>query len=237
MNPIILELKNITRSFLQPDKTRLVVLNGLSLDVSRGTIVAVTGASGSGKSTLLHLMGALDTPDEGEILLEGKNVARFNRKEKTIYRNQRIGFVFQFHYLMPELNVRENVAFPFLMKKFNKNEAYEKAEKILADVGLKDKIDYMPFQLSGGERQRAAIARGLINAPDILLADEPTGNLDWQTGEKVFNVFRELLKEKHLTAVIVTHNETLAQLADIKYHLHAGNVVKTEDRRRKTEDG
>lgn len=226
MNSIILEIKNITKSFLQPDKTRLVVLNGLSFDVSRGTIVAVTGASGSGKSTLLHLMGALDTPDQGEILLEGKNIARFNRKEQTIYRNQQIGFVFQFHYLMPELNVRENVAFPFLMKNFNKNEAYEKAEKILADVGLKEKTDYMPFQLSGGERQRAAIARGLINAPDILLADEPTGNLDWQTGEKVFNVFKELLKEKHLTAVIVTHNETLAQLADIKYHLHAGNVVK-----------
>jgi len=226
MNSFILEIKNISKSFLQPDKTRLVVLNGLSLDVALGTIVAVTGASGSGKSTLLHLMGALDTPDDGEILLEGKNIAGFNRKEQTIYRNQRIGFVFQFHYLMPELNVRENVAFPFLMKNFNKREAYEKAEKILADVGLKEKTDYMPFQLSGGERQRAAIARGLINAPDILLADEPTGNLDWQTGEKVFNVFRELLKERHLTAVIVTHNETLAQLADVKYHLHAGNVIK-----------
>jgi lipoprotein-releasing system ATP-binding protein len=226
MNSFILEIKNISKSFSQPDKTRLVVLNGLSLDVALGTIVAVTGASGSGKSTLLHLMGALDTPDDGEILLEGKNIAGFNRKEQTIYRNQRIGFVFQFHYLMPELNVRENVAFPFLMKNFNKREAYEKAEKILADVGLKEKTDYMPFQLSGGERQRAAIARGLINAPDILLADEPTGNLDWQTGEKVFNVFRELLKERHLTAVIVTHNETLAQLADVKYHLHAGNVIK-----------
>ncbi len=225
MNSIILEIKNISKSFLQPDKTRLKVLQGLSLEVVGGTIVAVTGASGSGKSTLLHLMGALDTPDDGEILLEGKNIASFNRKEQTIYRNRRIGFVFQFHYLMPELNVRENVAFPFLMKNFNKNAAYEKAEKILADVGLKDKIDYMPFQLSGGERQRAAIARGLINAPDILLADEPTGNLDWQTGEKVFQVFRQLLKERHLTAVIVTHNETLARLADVKYHLHAGNLL------------
>ena len=226
MNPIILEIKNITKSFLQPDKTRLVVLKGLSLEVASGTIVAVTGASGSGKSTLLHLMGALDTPDEGEILWEGRSVATFNRKEQTIYRNQRIGFVFQFHYLMPELNVRENVAFPFLMKNFNKDEAFEKAEKILADVGLKEKTDYMPFQLSGGERQRAAIARGLINAPDVLLADEPTGNLDWQTGEKVFQVFRELLKERHLTAVIVTHNEALAQLADVKYHLHAGSVIR-----------
>jgi lipoprotein-releasing system ATP-binding protein len=226
MNSIILEIKNISKSFLQPDKTRLKVLQGLSLEVVSGTIVAVTGASGSGKSTLLHLMGALDTPDDGEILLEGKNIASFNRKEQTIYRNRRIGFVFQFHYLMPELNVRENVAFPFLMKNFNKNAAYEKAEKILADVGLKEKTDYMPFQLSGGERQRAAIARGLVNAPDILLADEPTGNLDWQTGEKVFQVFRQLLKERHLTAVIVTHNETLARLADVKYHLHAGNLLK-----------
>jgi len=226
MNSIILEIKNISKSFLQPDKTRLKVLQGLSLEVVSGTLVAVTGASGSGKSTLLHLMGALDTPDDGEILLEGKNIASFNRKEQTIYRNRRIGFVFQFHYLMPELNVRENVAFPFLMKNFNKNAAYEKAEKILADVGLKEKTDYMPFQLSGGERQRAAIARGLINAPDILLADEPTGNLDWQTGEKVFQVFRQLLKERHLTAVIVTHNETLARLADVKYHLHAGNLLK-----------
>lgn len=226
MNSIILEIKNITKSFLQPDKTRLVVLNNLSLEVASATIAAVTGASGSGKSTLLHLMGALDTPDEGEILVEGKSIANFNRKEQTIYRNQRIGFVFQFHYLMPELNVKENVAFPFLMRNFDKNQAYERAEKILADVGLKEKTEHMPFQLSGGERQRAAIARGLINAPDILLADEPTGNLDWQTGEKVFNVFKELLKERHLTAVIVTHNETLARLADVKYHLHAGKVIK-----------
>ncbi|UCH98376.1 MAG: ABC transporter ATP-binding protein [Candidatus Aminicenantes bacterium] len=226
MNQVILEVKNITKSFLQPDKTRLVVLNGLSLEVPKGTIVAVTGASGSGKSTLLHLMGALEPPDAGDILMEGKSILSFNRKEQTLYRNQQVGFVFQFHYLMPELNVRENVAFPFLMKDFSKGQAYEKAEKILADVGLREKIDYMPFQLSGGERQRAAIARGLINSPDILLADEPTGNLDWQTGERVFNVFRELLKERHLTAVIVTHNEALAQLADERYHLHEGKVIR-----------
>jgi ABC-type lipoprotein export system ATPase subunit len=225
MNPSILQALNISKSFLQPDKTRLVVLNGLSLEVAKGTIAAVTGVSGSGKSTLLHLLGALEPPDEGDILLEGRSLLKFNPKERIVYRNQRVGFVFQFHYLMPELNVRENVAFPFLMKKFNKDEAYEKANKILADVGLKEKTDYMPFQLSGGERQRAAIARGLINSPDILLADEPTGNLDWKTGEKVFHVFSELLKEKHLTAVIVTHNEALAQLADERYHLHEGKVT------------
>jgi lipoprotein-releasing system ATP-binding protein len=226
MEQEILEAKDISKSFLQPDKTRLIVLDGLSFRVNRGTIVAVTGASGSGKSTLLHLLGALDTPDNGDILLEGKSILAFNRGEKTRYRNQRVGFVFQFHYLMPELNVRENVAFPFLMRNFNKEAAYEKAEKILSDVGLKEKSDYMPYQLSGGERQRAAIARGLINSPDILLADEPTGNLDWKTGEKVFNVFRDLLKERHLTAVIVTHNEELARLADERCHLHAGKIGK-----------
>ena len=222
---MILEVRDIGKSFVQPDRTRLEVLKSLTLDVRRQTIIAVTGASGSGKSTLLHLMGSLDKPDSGDILYDGHSILTFNRKEQTDYRNRRVGFIFQFHYLMPELNVRENTAFPFLMKNFNKEEAFARAEKILADVGLKDKLDYMPFQLSGGERQRAAIARGLINSPEILMADEPTGNLDWKTGEKVFNVFKELLKEKQLTAVIVTHNEQLAQLADEHYHLHEGRLT------------
>ena len=225
MSNVILEVRDIGKSFVQPDRTRLEVLKSLTLDVRRQTIIAVTGASGSGKSTLLHLMGSLDKPDSGDILYDGHSILTFNRKEQTDYRNRRVGFIFQFHYLMPELNVRENTAFPFLMKNFNKEEAFARAEKILADVGLKDKLDYMPFQLSGGERQRAAIARGLINSPEILMADEPTGNLDWKTGEKVFNVFKELLKEKQLTAVIVTHNEQLAQLADEHYHLHEGRLT------------
>jgi lipoprotein-releasing system ATP-binding protein len=224
MEPLFIEVKEIVKSFRQPDKTNLVVLNDLSLQVKRGTIAAVTGASGSGKSTLLHLLGGLDTPDNGDILVEGRSILAFNRKEQNLYRNRRVGFVFQFHYLMPELSVLENAAFPFLMKDFNKAEAFGKAEKILSDVGLSDKLAYMPFQLSGGERQRAAIARGLINSPDILLADEPTGNLDWKTGEKVFQVFRELLRERHLTAIIVTHNKDLALLADERYLLHAGKL-------------
>jgi lipoprotein-releasing system ATP-binding protein len=226
MSEIILDVRDIVKQFRQPDKTQLVVLNGLSLAVEKETITAVTGVSGSGKSTLLHLMGGLDRPDSGDILIEDRSILSFNRKEQTIYRNRRVGFIFQFHYLMPELNVRENVAFPFLMNRFVKEEAYEKAERILADVGLKDKTDYMPFQLSGGERQRAAIARGLINSPEILLADEPTGNLDWKTGKRVFDVFRELLEEKRLTAVIVTHNEELAQLAGQRFHLHEGKVTR-----------
>jgi lipoprotein-releasing system ATP-binding protein len=225
MNNLIINVKNIGKYFWQPDKTRLEVLRDLSLEVRKGTIIAVTGASGSGKSTLLHLMGGLDKPDSGDILMSGKSILKFNRKEQTHYRNQQVGFIFQFHYLMPELNVRENAAFPFLMSHFDKEEAYARAEKLLADVGLKDKLDYMPFQLSGGERQRAAIARGLINSPEILMADEPTGSLDWKTGEMVFNVFKNLLREKNLTAVIVTHNEQLAQLADECYHLHEGRLI------------
>lgn len=225
MSAHFLEIKQITKQFIQPDKSQLVVLNQLSMTLEKGNIIAVTGASGSGKSTLLHLMGALDTPDDGDILLEGESILRFNRKKQTIYRNQRVGFIFQFHYLMPELNVRENVAFPYLMNRFKKAEAYARAEHLLEEVGLKDKMFHMPFQISGGERQRAAIARGLINDPDILLADEPTGNLDWKTGEKVFSIFSRLLKEKQLTAVIVTHNEQLAKLSDGQYHLHEGQVT------------
>ncbi len=223
-NAYLLEVQAISKSFTQPDKTQLQVLDNLSLTVEKKTITAVTGVSGSGKSTLLHLMGALDKPDKGDILMNGKSLLTYDRKQQTFYRNQQVGFIFQFHYLMPELNVRENVAFPFLMRSFDKETAYLKAETLLEEVGIRNKAENMPYQLSGGERQRAAIARGLINDPEILLADEPTGNLDWKTGEKVFNVFRELLIEKHLTAVIVTHNEELAKLADHNYHLHEGKL-------------
>jgi len=220
----ILYAKEITKKFSQPDKTELVVLDGLSLEVRKGTIIAITGSSGSGKSTLLHLLGGLDTPDEGDILVNNDSILSYNSKQKSRYRNQEIGFVYQFHYLMPELTVRENVAFPYLMRDYQKHEAFEKADALLLAVGLEGKRDYMSFQLSGGERQRAAIARGLINSPSILLADEPTGSLDWKTGERVFNVFRELLKERGLTAIIVTHNEELAQLADERYHLFNGKL-------------
>lgn len=225
-NHNIFEVRDLCKSFIQPDKTRLTVLFDLSLDVPRSTLTAVTGVSGSGKSTLLHLMGGLEKPDSGDIFMEGRSILKFNRKELTEYRNREVGFIYQFHYLMPELNVRENVAFPYLMRDFQREKAFALAERILTDVGLKDKLDNMPYQLSGGERQRAAIARGLINSPLVLLADEPTGNLDWKTGERVFGLFRELLVEKQLTAVIVTHNEELARLADQRYHLHEGHVIR-----------
>jgi len=225
MAETILKARGITRTFQQPDKSRLAVLENLDLELERNALISITGASGTGKSTLLHILGALDKPDKGEVIFEGEDIHRFNGKQKAQYRNRIIGFVFQFHYLMPELNVIENVSFPALMKEFSREQAFAQAEKLLEDVGLKDKLLNMPFQLSGGERQRVAIARSLINSPHLLLADEPTGNLDWLTGEKVFHLFRDLIKERNLTGVIVTHNEQLADLLDRRYHLHEGRLT------------
>ncbi len=224
MEKVILNVDNVSKSFLLPDKSRLSVLQGVSLQVAKGSIVAVTGASGSGKSTLLHLLGGMDIPDVGDIRFWGTSILSFTNGQRSEYRNRKVGFVFQFHYLMPELNVIENAAFPFLMKNFNKTEAYRLAEALLDDVGLRDKKNVMPFQLSGGERQRVAIARSLVNEPEVLLADEPTGNLDWKTGEKVFQVFRRLIADRGLTAIIVTHNEKLAASVDRHYHLEAGRL-------------
>ena len=222
----ILSIKKLTKSFTLPDKSRLVVLKNLSLEVEMKTVLAITGASGSGKSTLLHLVGGLDAPDSGNICFKGQSILNFNDRMKANYRNQRIGFVYQFHYLMPELNVIENIAFPFLMKDFNKKNAFDRARTLLEAVELGSKEDIMPYQLSGGERQRVAIARSLVNSPEILLADEPTGNLDWKTGEKVFHLFRELIAEMGLTAIMVTHNEQLARLVDRRLTLHSGKLFE-----------
>lgn len=224
----ILSVRKLTKSFILPDKTRLVVLKNLSLEVEKKTVLAITGASGSGKSTLLHLIGGLDVPDSGDIRFKGRTILDFNDRMKANYRNQKIGFVYQFHYLMPELNVIENIAFPFLMKDFNKETAFHKAKSLLKAVGLGNKRDVMPYQLSGGERQRVAIARSLVNSPEILLADEPTGNLDWKTGEKVFHLFRDLIAKMELTAIMVTHNQQLAGLVDRRLNLRSGKLF--EDR-------
>jgi lipoprotein-releasing system ATP-binding protein len=224
MADIVLEALEIEKSFIQPDKNRLVILQNLMLQVEQGSLVAVTGASGSGKSTLLHLLGSLDFPDRGQVRFDGQDIGAFGRKRLSTYRNRDIGFVFQFHYLMPELTVRENVASPGLIQQFRRPEAYANATKLLAQVGLQDKLDAMPYQLSGGEKQRAAIARSLINGPRLLLADEPTGSLDWKTGESVFEVLKRMIRERGLTAVIATHNPQLAALTDRRYLLHGGRL-------------
>lgn len=224
MADLILEAQEIVKSFVQPGRERLVILRGLSLAVERGRTASIAGASGSGKSTLLHLLGSLDEPDRGIIRFEGEELATFSRRRLAAYRNRDIGFVFQFHYLMPELTLRENVAAPGLVQSFRKRQALDEAGALLAEVGLGDRLDAMPYQLSGGEKQRAAIARSLLNAPRLLLADEPTGSLDWKTGEAVFAVLQRLIRERGLTAVIATHNPQLAQLTDKRYVLHGGQL-------------
>ena len=215
----ILEVKNLVKSFIQPDKKNLEVISDLSFLLDKSKILAVTGVSGSGKSTLLHLIGSFDKPESGEILFENENINNFSPDRLIRYRNSEIGFLYQFHYLMPELTILENVTFPFLINKFNRNSANKKGIELLDRVGLKSKILNMPHELSGGEKQRAAIARSLINSPKLLLADEPTGNLDRKTGEKVFELFSDLIRDEDLSAIVVTHNETLANLADRKLEL------------------
>jgi lipoprotein-releasing system ATP-binding protein len=224
MADIILEALDIEKSFTQPDKKKLVILQSLNLRMEQGSVVAITGASGSGKSTLLHLLGSLDSPDHGQVCFAGQDIGSFSRKRLAVYRNRDIGFVFQFHYLMPELTVSENVASPGLIRQFNRKLAFSTAQGLLGEVGLQDKLEAMPYQLSGGEKQRAAIARSLVNGPRLLLADEPTGSLDWKTGEGVFAVFKRMIRERGLSAVIATHNPQLAALADRRYLLYGGKL-------------
>lgn len=220
MKDLILSVKKLKKSFVQPDGKSLPVISDLSFDLGRGKILAVTGVSGSGKSTLLHLLGSFDHPDSGEIFFENENINNFSREKLVKYRNEEIGFLYQFHYLMPELTILENVSFPFLIKNFDKKKANKRAGELLDRVGLSTKKSNMPSELSGGEKQRAAIARSLINSPKLLLADEPTGNLDKKTGEKVFELFSELIKDEGLSAIVVTHNEALADTADKILHLN-----------------
>jgi len=224
MTEAILEALDIEKGFLQPERERLIILQGLCLRVEPGSVVSVTGASGSGKSTLLHLLGSLDKPDSGRVRFAGEDIAAFGRRRLSAYRNRDIGFVFQFHYLMPELTVLENVASPGMIHGFRKQESLAAAAALLAEVGLHDKLEVMPYQLSGGEKQRAAIARSLVNAPRLLLADEPTGSLDWKTGESVFAVLKRMIAERGLSAVIATHNPKLAELTDKKYLLLGGKL-------------
>jgi lipoprotein-releasing system ATP-binding protein len=202
------------------DVTRVVtVLDGASLDVVRGEMVVVVGRSGAGKSTLLHLLGLLDTPDEGEVFLEGADLAGQPRERRDEMRNRTFGFVFQSYHLLPEFTAAENVLIPAMMCgrgewRRRRKEAEARARDLLARVGLGDRADHRPSQLSGGEQQRVAIARALINRPAILLCDEPTGNLDDETGAAVHSLLREVVRESAATAVIVTHDLDLARLAD-----------------------
>ncbi len=227
-------VENLQRSF-QMGKQTVHVLNGITMTIQRREMTAIIGASGAGKSTLLHILGTLDRPSQGEVLFEGHNMFKASETTLANFRNRRIGFVFQFHHLLPEFTALENVYLPALIQKISKHTAIESAKSLLAEVGLSHRFDHKPGELSGGEQQRVAVARALVRQPDLVLADEPTGNLDTHTGEELFALLRKL-NETHGTAfIIVTHNEKLSQETDRLIHLQDGQIL--EDRRLQNREG
>ena len=211
-----LVLNDIEKSFAQgaQGKHRLHVLNGASLAIQPGEMVALVGPSGSGKSTLLNIAGLLENPDSGSVMVDGKATARMKDKERAALRRKKIGFVFQFHRLLPEFSAFENILIPQMLAKLPRAEASSRAEQLLALVGLSDRRDHRPGQLSGGEQQRVAIARAVSNAPSVLLADEPTGNLDPETARDVFKHLTAIIRQTKTAALIVTHNTELAASMD-----------------------
>ncbi len=204
----------------------LEVLKGIDLHVQKGEIVSIVGVSGAGKSTLLHILGTLDNPDTGKILLSGKEITTLSNKRIAGFRNRHIGFVFQFHNLLPEFTALENVCIPGFIAGIKEEEVYRKGEDLLEKLGLGPRKDHKPSELSGGEQQRTAVARALINNPDIIFADEPSGNLDSKNAKELHNLFLKLREDFGQTFVIVTHNPKLAKLADRILEIKDGVIVK-----------
>ena len=223
MSEIILKVRNLTRTYVE-NKVSTAVLKGINLDIEAGKITAVTGKSGSGKSTLLHILGTLDKPTSGEIIFKGQELTTLSNDAKAAFRNKNLGFIYQFHYLLGDFTALENVMLPSLIGGSSEKEAKEKALKILEQVGLKDRVDFNPGVLSGGQMPRVAIARALCHDPDLILADEPTGNLDAANAASVFELFSTLVKEKKTTVIMVTHDETLATLCDRKVVIKDGVI-------------
>jgi lipoprotein-releasing system ATP-binding protein len=205
----MIQINNLQKTFIK-DGHRIEVLKGLDIEIVKGQSLAVAGASGAGKSTLIHIIGTLDHPTSGEVLFDGVDVFTWPEKRLSDFRNRKIGFVFQFHNLLPEFTALENVMMPALIQRIPKAEAKRRAEAILDEVGLGDRITHKPGELSGGEQQRVALARALILEPETLLADEPTGNLDTETGKKIEDTLLALNRTRGITLIVVTHNPSLA---------------------------
>lgn len=216
---VMIELDSITRSF-----GNLKVLKGISLNVNNGEIVSITGPSGAGKTTLLQIMGSLDKPDSGRVLYDGRDITAMGEKELSAFRNRHIGFVFQFHQLLPEFTASENIMIPQLIAGSSMKQASARAAELLELMGLTDRADHKPAELSGGEKQRIAVARALANKPDVILADEPSGSLDSKNKEDLHNLFFKLRDMLGQTFVIVTHDEQLAALADRRIHIIDGTI-------------
>ena len=222
MNNMIIKLEDVDKFYMETGN-KLHILKKLNLEVKRGEFVSILGKSGSGKSTLLNIMGLLDKIDGGKIWIDDKEVSSLNETERNSIKNHFLGFVFQFHYLMSEFTALENVMIPALLNNFkNKSEIEKEAKELLEIVGLAERMKHKPNQLSGGEKQRVAIARAMINKPKLILADEPTGNLDEDTGEMIFSLFRKINKERNQSIVVVTHARDLSQVTDRQIYLKRG---------------
>ncbi|WP_419796747.1 MAG: ABC transporter ATP-binding protein [Terasakiella sp.] len=224
MNKTILELQDLNRSFSQ-GQDQLDILKEASLTIHPGEIVALVGPSGAGKSTLLQTAGLLERPDSGEILIDGVETSKLNDREKTRLRRNHLGFVYQYHHLLPEFSAKENIVIPQMINGKTKKEAEIRAQELLEAVSLAKRGEHRPAELSGGEQQRIAIARALANKPKLLLADEPTGNLDPATSDHVFNLLLDEVRKEGLAALIATHNPTLAQRMDRIVKLENGNLI------------
>jgi len=220
----VLSVRNVQKSFVGGDGTRLDILLGIDLDVGLGERIAITGASGTGKSTLLHILGSLDRPSSGQILVDGKAVSEFSEDELAEMRNRYVGFVFQFHHLLREFTALENVMMPALIAGVAQSEARDRSRELLEEVGVIGRESHKPRQLSGGEQQRVAVARALVNQPLVLLADEPSGNLDTQTSQRLHDLIFELRAGRGLSMVVVTHNLDLARRADRVLVLEEGRL-------------
>ena len=222
-NKVILEVKDLKKSYHE-GKITTEVLKGINLQIFEGEMVAIVGSSGSGKSTLLHMLGTLDRPSSGQILFKDEEISQWSSNRQADFRNHSLGFIYQFHHLLNEFTAVENVAMPLLICNVNQKEAYERAEQMLGLVGLSGRMDHKPSELSGGERQRVAIARALVNNPDIVLADEPTGNLDFKTAGEIFELMREIHRRITTVFVVVTHDRELAQKFDRRIEIRDGMV-------------
>jgi lipoprotein-releasing system ATP-binding protein len=220
---IILEGKNITKSYeKESGEGALTVLEGTSISIEKGSVVTVVGASGCGKSTLLHILGGLDKPDSGTVLWENKPIYEMDQEELAEFRNRKMGFVFQFHHLLPEFTAIENIMMPALIRGTPVGKAQKRAAKLLEEFGIPDRAEHRPTQLSGGEQQRVAVARALMNNPDLILADEPTGNLDEKNTEILLKLLFDLREKKDVSMLLITHEMDIAQRSDIIYELSKG---------------